>query len=251
MIHRARLSLAAPFLALAFLTSVPGAWAQAPQPPHPPEPPSLIVTGQALIEAEADQVELSLSVVTEAKESSVAAEDNNRKAAQIHEALRAAGLEAGEISTGRFTVQPIYTGDNRRRISGFRVQNSIDIRSPQIALAGDFIQQALNAGANNVENVRFTLSNRDSARATAIRDAVRKARAEATAAAAAAGVQISGVRRITINQHFDQPRPYQRMELAMAGRDSAEPPPLVAGSVPVEANVTIEFNISPGRPQQD
>lgn len=230
--------LFAPLAAMAFLAAPVIA-----QDANAPDRPSLIVTGSATVDSEADQVEISLSVVTEAKKSLDAAEENNHKAAQILEALRAAGLDAKEVSTGHFTIFPVYSANNQQRITGFRVENSIRIESKKMALAGDLIQAAVDAGANQVQSVEFTLSDRRAARADAVRQAVLNARAEANAAAGAAGVSISGIRRINVNQQFDQPRPFGAARFALQA-DGSQPPPLVAGNVSVVASVTVEFDIT-------
>lgn len=242
------LTLAAPLVALAFVAQ-PVVLAQ----PERPEPPSLVVVGNATVEAEPDQIEIGLSVVTEGEQSKTAAEENNRKAVRILEALRRAGLDAKEVTTGAFQIQPMYStpdprtgGDAMPRIRGFRVENSISIKTRQLAIGSDAIQSAVDAGANRVQYVRFTLSEPGVARMDALRQAVQNARAEATTVAAAAGITIKGIRRVHIDQVHT---PAQHFRGAMMQDASAPGPPLVAGSVAVAASVTIEFDISGKQPE--
>lgn len=240
MTRRIALTLAAPLLPIA-LWAPAGVRAQVMM---PEPPPTIVVTAEAVYDAEPDIVEITLSVVTEGKQSQSAVEENSRKAARVHEALRQIGLTKDEISTGRFSVQPIYRYEGRPRISGFRVANTVNVRTDRLALAGDVLQAAIDAGANEVQDVSFTLSDHKAARSIAIREAVQSARAEAHAAAAAAGVTITGVRRININQQYNRPQPYRAMAAEVLARSDAPPPPIEAGDVSVLANVTVEFAIA-------
>lgn len=239
--------LTAPFVAV---TLIVAAYAHAqPQPPAAPAPPSLLVTGQATVDAPADQVEIVISVVTEAENSKEAADDNNRKAARVLEAIRRAGLDAKEATTGSFQVQPkiVYPdprsgGDTTPRITGYRVENSIRVKTRKLAILGAVVQSAIDAGANRIESMNFSLADEKSVRLSALREAVQSARAEANAVAAASGVTIVGIRRLSIDQDFSQPRFARTAMLQGAGAESA--PPLVAGDVSVTARVSIEFDIA-------
>jgi len=167
------------------------------------------------------------------------------------EALQRKGLGAKEATTGGFSVMPVYTqpkanerGEFVPRIAGYRVHNTIQIKTKQMVLAGDLIQAAVEAGANSVDSVRFTLADETETRRRAISDAVRNAYADATSAAGAAGVTITGVRRMDVGHSGGQPRPMfaRSMQAEAAGSVPVNP-----GDLTISASVTIEYLIQEKR----
>ncbi len=247
MSHRILRTLLCSAMSLAILGPVVISSVAMAQPHDRPAPPTIFVTGTATVDASPDQVEIRLSVVTEGEDSRSVTSDNNRKAARILEALRRTGLGEKEATTGRFTIHPIYTipsrdgADTAPRIKGFRVENTLDVKTKNLAIAGELVQAAVESGANRVDYIQFTLSDERPVRTAAVRQAVTNARAEANAAASAAGVSIKGVRRLNVDGGFGGPiRPMMAADMGRA----LSAPPLVAGDVSVTANVTIEFDIT-------
>lgn len=226
--------------------------AKARQPESEPRPPVIVVSGNASLDVAPDQVEMNISIVTEGPQAQGAISENNRNAARVMEALQRKGLGDREATTGAFSVMPVYTqrrpqdaNDFVPRIAGYRVQNTIQVKTKQKALAGDLIQAAVEAGANSVDSVRFTLSDETEHRRRAISDAVRSAHADAVAAAAAAGVSLAGVRRMDVGHSGGGPRPM--FARGMADMVMAESVPMNPGDVTISANVTIEYLIEPKR----
>lgn len=247
--------LAAPLVAIT-LVAATSAQAQ-PAPSTPPAPPTLLVTGHATIDTPADQVEIVISIVTESDSSKDAAEENSRKAARVLEAIRRAGLDAKEATTGSFQVQPkiVYPdpragGETAPYIKGYRVENSISVKTRKLTILGAVVQSAIDSGANRIDSLNFSLADAKSVRLSALRQAVVNARTEAHAVAAAAGVAILGIRRISI----DQDEPIGRFARGGVFQDASvsKEPPMVAGDVSVTAQVSIEFDIAdmPSEKQQ-
>ena len=82
---------------------------------------------------------------------------------QTLDALKVAGVQENETSTSTFSITPNYnysSNTNQGRLIGFTVSNSIRIESSNIESVSKWIDAAVSAGANNVNNIYFSLSDK-------------------------------------------------------------------------------------------
>jgi uncharacterized protein len=162
------------------------------------------------------------------------------------------GLTDDEYETGRFQVQPVYSRRPARadadwfpQIVGYRVTNSVLVKTKQLELAGRIIETANKAGANSIDFIQFTLADARIHRAEAIGAATANALADANALAEAAGLRLVRIVSITLDDARPTPPPvYQRMGMEMAMAPDAEPP-ISPGDVTVRANVHVIYEIAP------
>jgi uncharacterized protein len=239
------LALAA--LAVASFTSSAGAQGV----PAMPHIPQLSVRGEAELQKPADELQISLGVVTEASDATAALRENNERAQRVMQALSRVGLGEKEYETGRFQVQPMYSQRPPRgepdwtpRIVGYRVVNSVRVKTQQLALAGRIIMTAQEAGANSIDSIHFGLANPRIHRAEAIAEATKNAISDAQALADAAGLRL--VRVISINLDDAMPIRPVMMERSMAmGMPDMSEPPITPGDVTVRATVNLMYEIAP------
>jgi len=71
--------------------------------------PALSVKGEAALYKPADELNLSVSVVTESENAEQALQENSQKMTAVIEALRKHGLTDQEYATGSFSISPVYT----------------------------------------------------------------------------------------------------------------------------------------------
>lgn len=213
--------------------------------------PQLTVRGEAELEKPADQLRLSLSVVTNGKDAEQTLEDNSEVMDDVVRAVEKVGLEEAEYQTGRFRVQPVYSRRPRAvdetwqpEIIGYQVTNTIEVKTTKLELAGELIQQASRAGANSIDVIRFELADERKHRAEAIERATTNAIADAKVLSNAAGVKL--VRVLSINLNDARPiisSPRSPMAVGRTMTDSGVTPPITPGEVVVRASVTIVFEI--------
>jgi uncharacterized protein len=220
------------------------------QPPCPVEPtPHLQVRGEAELQVPADQLRLTLGVVTQAKTADTALAQNSARMRALEQSLRQIGLDQKEYRTGHFSIQPQWAPQPRQpppdwqaEITGFTVSNSLTVTTARLKIAGPLIEAAVKAGANTVGDLIFNLADPQTARDEAVRQATTIARAEARTLAAAAGIALAEVLAITLDQAAVQPLHLQtaRFEMAAGGE-----PPLAPGEVTVRAGVAMRYRIIP------
>ena len=214
--------------------------------------PVLTVRGDAQLDKPADELRIRVGVVTESDEATIALRENSRQMNDVIDALKKTGLTDKEYQTSQFQIQPMYTRRPRQapvdwkpKIVGYRVSNSLNVKTKKLELAGELIQAANEAGANSIDSISFGLADPRTHRAEAIRAATANALTDARTLAEAAGLRLVRVLSITLDQAAAPPPIpiMQRMSAGMAMAEAA-PPPIQPGDVTVHANVTVVYEIT-------
>ena len=179
-------------------------------------------------------------VTTRAKTVKEAVEANSKLMVAIMAALKDAGIAEKDIQTSRFSIQPVYAPQELRtepKLLGYSVSNQVDVTIRVIGRVGDVLDKVVAAGATDVGNVSFLVSDAskalDEAREAAIADARRKAEVYAKAA----GVQLGRVEWITEETGGGPPVP-------MMTRARAAPVPIATGEDTLRVHVTVGFDIA-------
>lgn len=216
------------------------------------QPATLQVRGEAVLEVPADEVRLSIGVSTTGKTSEQALQQNSQVLRKVEAALREAGLEQGEYSTGSFSLQPSWSPRPRNaepnwhpQIVGYTVQNNLLIKSSKLDLAGTWIEAASRAGANEIGRVVFGLAEPRKHRAAAIRSATGHARADALALADAAEVKLLRILDLQLDPAGQAPviRMTEQPLVRTMAAESA-PPITAPDDLQVRAGVSITWQIS-------
>ncbi|MGB8027140.1 MAG: SIMPL domain-containing protein, partial [Nitrososphaeraceae archaeon] len=124
---------------------------------------TLFVTGSATTQIKPDKVTVSLGVETTNTKAKSALAANSELMNKIISALKIAGVKDNETSTASFTITPNrdYSIDkNQGKLIGFTVGNSIQIDSKNVNNTSEWIDIAVSSGANNVNSIYFTLSDK-------------------------------------------------------------------------------------------
>ena len=208
---------------------------------------TLFVTGSATTQAKPDKVTVSLGVETTNPKAKAALAANSELMNKIISALKIAGVKDNETSTSSFTITPNrdYSIDkNQGKLIGFTVSNSIQIDSKNVNNTSEWIDIAVSSGANNVNNIYFSLSDKklDDIRKELVNDAIDNAKEKADIAASALGLKIIGIRTVSIDQatpFFPGPTPYGVASL----KNEASTPstPILTGEQQISQNVNIVF----------
>ncbi|KIC70989.1 26 kDa periplasmic immunogenic protein [Candidatus Protochlamydia amoebophila] len=212
--------------------------------------PQLTVKGEATIFKPADQLEMSVSVVTQDPESKKAVQANNEKMRKVVGQLTDLGLNVQDYQTGHFTIQPIYhymdsiEKKEASTITHYEVTNTIHIKTSKLSLIEKIIGIAVEAGANQLSQINFNLNNPQAYRQEVIQLATQNAFEDANALAKAANVRLVRVLSLDLDpnqQNYSTPR------MLMATKQSSENTygvPIEIGQVEMRANVHVIFEIN-------
>jgi len=150
-------------------------------------PTRVLVSGDAIVQAQPDTAILTIAVVTQAKRAIDAQQENATKSDAVMRALKAAAGAGAEVKTSGYSLQPqrLYRENQPPTITGYEARNSVTVILSDLTKVGAVIDASAQAGANDVTNVSFTLRKdrpaRDQALAEATREAVAKAQVIAQA----------------------------------------------------------------------
>jgi uncharacterized protein len=160
-------------------------------------PSAISVTGEAQVSAPPDLAQLDAGVASDGKTAREAAEANNAAMSKVLAALKGAGLEDKDYQTSRLSLQPQYAPNRPgpSPIVGYRASNRVSIKLHDVAKVASVIDTLVTAGANDVGNINFAVTQAskllDDAREKAIADARRKAEIYAKAAGVTLGAPLS------------------------------------------------------------
>jgi len=168
------------------LLAVPAA-AQAPAAPGAAD--TVSVNGTGRVELTPDRAVFTVGVQMMAPSVAAAAQENNARASAIITALKRLGAADRQIRTSQVSIYPQQEqqGGRAPKIVGYQVSNSITVTHEDPAAVGKLLQAAVDAGANSVSGVGFTVSDPARGRDGALQAAFADARAKAEVLARAAG----------------------------------------------------------------
>jgi hypothetical protein len=190
---------------------------------------TLSVTGSGSVSVPPDIVTVSLSVQTINDNVAQAVADNNRRAQRVQDAVSALSVAAEDIRTTYFYVTPQQHYDDFGNPTGevtYYVDNTITVTLRQIDLLGNLLQAAVEAGANSIQAVSFSVEDPSQAEDEARQEAMEDARDRAEMLAAAAGATLGDPISITTNVYT----PFSGEALYGAG--------VGGGGVPVSPGMT-------------
>lgn len=161
---------------------------------------TLVVTGVGTVKARANLARLQLGVVTFAATATEAIQQNAEAMSRVVEALKALEIKEEEMETSWFSLCPVYSSYESKTIQppmiiGYQVSNTLTMEAADLEEIGLVIDEAVEAGANQVYGLRFTFTEEKLAelQQQARTKAVEDAEARATTLANGLGVQIVGV----------------------------------------------------------
>ncbi|CAG0950945.1 26 kDa periplasmic immunogenic protein [Anaerolineales bacterium] len=175
------------------------------QPPQQPQPAvcdssrSVQVSGVAVVNVTPDRALIKLGVQSNGRSAKEAQARNSATIKQVVKALKSLGIEAKDIATDWYTIEPLYEDYDSLRIKGYRIHNIVEITMRDVTKSNDAIVTAFQAGANEVVDVQFYTSELRKYRDQARELAMKAAREKADALSSAAGADVGCV--LTINEN--------------------------------------------------
>jgi hypothetical protein len=206
-------------------------------------PPAISVTGEASISVPPDLALVDAGVASDAKTAREASEANNNAMTKVLAALKAANVDAKDIQTSRLSLQPQYAPNRSgpSPVVGYRVSNRVTVRIRDVSKLANVIDTLVGAGANDIGNVSFQVSQAskllDEAREKAVADARRKAEIYARAAGVTLGTPLS------ISEE-GAPQPMFRARMAAP---MATPTPVAQGEETLSISVGVTWAIKPAQ----
>jgi len=198
------------------------------------------VSGSATITKSPDIAISQIGVQTIAREVDPAIDENNRKAEAIINALKSFGIAENDIQTTSFNIYPQrdYSKDPNV-VVGYQVDNMLSVTFRDLDKVGKGLQEAINAGANNIYGISFTLDNPEDARSEARILAIQNARKKAEDMAEAAGIELDKI--VNVNETSGSYPIYSGASYSKA--DAEAQVPIQSGELDITVQVELVYLI--------
>lgn len=211
------------------------------------EPRTITVTGMAKKEYEPDILRISLTLVSRDRELTVAKRLNDEQLDRLLEVTKKFKIAKTNVVTSNIHSNPEYnrSRQNQRRLVGYTITRKIRILVENTDIQEDLMAGFVDAEINQVNDVRFDLSNphdkQDELRIAAYADAKRKAHALAKVASSRLGNAL----HIQANASPVYRAPYRGLMSMAADGSSMEDgsAPKVDGSVILQESVKVVFEL--------
>ena len=203
---------------------------------------TISVTGVGTVYAEPDMATFDVGVSALNEDVTVASEEVSSKVERILATLASLGVAEEDIRTVGINISPEqnYNCEGELTATRFRVSNRVRVTVRDTAQLGTLLGRSVQAGANEVSNVRYTFADPKALEDRARERAMEAARDKAEQLASLAEVELGTPRRIVEQGGGSQPMPQARMMAAEAVSDM----PVSAGQLSVSVSVQVDYAIA-------
>lgn len=210
------------------------------------------VSGTANTEVAPDVAEISFAVQTSDNKSMQKATLLNKETSDKVLSVLGSMLNKDNgdyIKTSDFSASPVYSySGSKRNLDKYEVSNRVIVHTKSLDKVGAMIDKAIEAGATNVDNLKFSVSTYDSKCNDLIGLATKKAQSRANIITKNLGTTLDGVRTVDVscnaNNFNNTPRFYMAKNMIESVADSsagASQTSITGGVVKVNANVNVTF----------
>jgi len=215
---------------------------------------TLTVSDTGEIYAKPDLAITTFSVISDAKTVAKAMSDNTVKMNAIIDFLKKQDIKESDLKTTNFSIYPKYDWikatefypSGKQVLSGYEVQQSLEVKIRNMEKIGDIIQGATDAGSNQVGNLQFTIDKEDDLKAQARKEAIKKAKDKAKELASQLGVSL--VRISSFSENSSGARPYHDSYMAKeaygVGGEAVPSANVLTGENKISVSVSITYDIN-------
>lgn len=205
---------------------------------------TITVQGAKTLMVPADYATMNLGVTITAETVDKAQSENAEILTNVIAAIKALGIEDGDIITSSFNVYPQFDYQygklgETRVLTGYQVENMLQITVHDLDKVSSVLDAAMGAGANQSYGINFQSTKQSEVYDAALKAAVEDGARKAELLAKAGGKTL--IELITLNESADMNyRVYETAKYAMDSAAGASTP-IMAGEISVNATVTMVY----------
>ena len=205
---------------------------------------SISLSGHGEVRMAPDLAIVTVGVMSSAATARVALDANTKAMEAVMASLKEAAIEARDIQTANFSVNPRYDyGQNNAqppKVIGYDVSNNVTITVRKLDSLGAILDRVVSSGSNQINGVMFQLEKpeaaTDKARKLAVADAMRKAQVYT----AASGVALGQIMSLSEGGGYQPPQPVFK---SMRAEAAAADVPIAQGEQVITMDVNITWEI--------
>jgi uncharacterized protein len=216
---------------------------------------TISVSGYGEVFAAPDIATFSFTVSSKKSTVAAAQAEATQKINAVTEYLKSAGVDAKDLQTTDYSINPQYEYQNstcaggycpgRSVLTGYEVRQTTSVKVRDTGKAGDLLAGVGGKGATEVSGLSFTFDDPQKVQDDARGKAITNAKDKAEELADQLGVRIVRVVSFSEGGNYN-PVPYAKLEAQTAGRgaaDAAVAPQIEIGQNKVTSNVSVTYEI--------
>ncbi len=204
---------------------------------------TITVTGDSIVTCAPDMATVELRIITSAKTSQQAQQDNARLAKSVRDYLDTLGIESNDIDSTQFTLSPQYSEEKNKpsTIVGYTLRHTLTVTVNDLTKLSNVIDGAMHHGVTQIGTINYDRHDKDNFKAEALTKAAHAAQQKAITLATAFGEPQPKL--LSISETGVQYRPHTVLYKANAMRDTAAAlsTELSPEDIEVTASVTAVF----------
>lgn len=202
------------------------------------------VNGSSEKQIDPDVAKIYISVNTLNTNIQKAKDNNTFNMDKVLSALKEQSVTDRDIKTDTYQIEPVYDYEKNSMptLKGYRVTNRIEVTTA-VEKVGILVNEATNAGANEISSIRFEAKNAKDIKNEALEDAVKDAMKKANVIAGALNKKIARVTMVNESGVYYHPVMLENRAFKTAAMDSAAPS-ITAGKITVGANVQVTVELA-------
>ncbi len=201
----------------------------------------ITVVGSGDVKVAPDTAQVQMGVQTQAPTAREALSQNTTQMEALLARLREFGIEEKDIQTSSVSIWPRY-GSNGTEVIGYDANNSVTVTIRNIAQTGELLDRVVEAGANNIGGISFTVDDPSALQTNARNVALVDAKTRADAMAQAVGGSVGQV--LSITENIGQPPQIYEQRMAMdTGAGASSAVPVQPGQHTITAQVQVTYEL--------
>ncbi len=204
----------------------------------------LTATGTGKIYLNPDVAYIYIGVHAQADAVSDALSQNNDKSQAVAGSLKEQGVDAKDIQTSAFNVNPVqeYDKNGQPTKMTYTVDNSVYVTVRDLSKLGQILDAVVRNGANNINGINFDVTDKAKAVSEARTLAIQQAKQMAQEMASAAGVSLGDLQ--TMNVYASNgPVPMFEAKGGGAAASVAATVPTSSGQLVLSMDATLVYEI--------
>ncbi|MAP55542.1 SIMPL domain-containing protein [Altibacter sp.] len=204
---------------------------------NPSLPPTVDVTGEGIVRVVPDQVTISVRVENTGKVAQDVKRENDRIVNEVLSSLQKLGIPEKDVRTQYIRLNKNY--EYNTKTYNYAANQSIAVTLRDLSKYESLMDALLSSGINNIDNISFDASNRDSLESQARKKAVTNAKQKAEEYASVLNQTIGKAVSISEYRMVNSPSPmYKAMAMdAEAGGQQTMAP----GEMEIRTTVNVSF----------
>lgn len=206
------------------------------------------VNGMGSVKVKPDIAYINIGVQIFDTDAKKAQDENAKLMDKVISSLKKNGVKDEDIKTVGYNLyksskyEPVKLGEKENRIEGYYARNSVEVTVRDIENVGKIVDAAGNAGANEVNNIRFGISDEEKYYNEALKLAMENASGKAESILSTFGAKIGKPYRINENS-YGAPTYYRdnAMFKTSMAEEAAYDTPVEAGELEITARLSVQY----------